>query len=282
MKIFITGASGFLGTSFRRIVKDKGYEVFYLSRSESAPSFIKGDMSRQGEWADELKKNSPDVVINFSWENVADYNNATPEEAMRNFINSLNLFNLSIELGCRKFIQIGTISERSGDMNSFLASKIALRSFGEAISKSCVTQFLWVRPFYIYGPGQRRGALLPSIILTLLENDTLEIRNPLFEQDFIYVDDVTRAVLKIAEKSEEKFQIYEVGAGKTFLIGRLANIAYKQLGFPEKYSEEFLNQSRDGTPVVADTKLISQLGWFPEVDYEKGVELMINYYRNLK
>ncbi|MBI2024342.1 NAD(P)-dependent oxidoreductase [Candidatus Giovannonibacteria bacterium] len=279
MKIFITGSSGFLGKSLLKVLRNSQHEILCLSRKNSASGYIKGDIGNLSAWSQKLKEFCPDAAIHLAWENVANYNATTPEAALGNFINSLNLYRFLGKTGCKKFITMGSVSEHSNNMNPFLASKVALRSFGEGISRDSNTQFLWVRPFYIYGPGQRREALLPTIVSTLLNNGVPEIKNPSLRQDFIYVDDVARAILKIAERSEEKFQIYEIGRGETFLIGQLANIAYRQLGFREKY-EVLSDETGDIKPLVADTNLIRQLDWIPEVDYEKGIKEMIDFYRS--
>lgn len=269
-----------MGSSLLRVSKDTNHKFLLLSRTEEGGRFLKGDIGDDGRWVEEFKKFKPEAVIHLAWENVANYNTTTLDVALKNFHNSLKLYRLSSEIGCKKFIALGSIAEHLGNMNLFLASKVSLRAFGEAISKDSPTQFLWVRPFYIYGPGQRPQALLPSIIVTLINGGTPDIKNPLLEQDFIYVDDVAHSLLIIAEKSDSKFEVYEVGQGKVFSIGGLTNIAYQKLGLKERYNDSKLIPRGEAKPLQANSSLIQSLGWRPETDYEKGIEEMINFYKS--
>ena len=282
MRIFVTGATGFLGSHLIPLLRKRNYELLLLSRNCSGNDFIKGDLGKSASWYRRLKKFKPEVAIHLAWEGVATYQTTPPEVAILNLENSLLLITLLSQSGCRRFVGLGSVTEYSQDVTPFIASKIALRIFGEAISRKYGMQFLWARPFYIYGPGQREAALLPSVIRSLRTGEIPEIKNPAMRQDFIYVGDVARAILVIAEKSKEASAVYEIGQGKSFPIGKLVNTAYKQIGLKARYNPKSLPKGGEKNPLVANMSSLRKLGWGPRTSFEEGIKKMVEFYRRQK
>ena len=279
MRIFVSGATGFLGSHLVPLLRKKKHKLFLLSRSRGGKDFIKGDIGKPNAWYQKLEKFKPEATIHLAWEGVADYQKTPPEVAFLNLENSLELIKLLSKIGCKRFVGLGSVMEYSQNLTPFTASKIALRGFGEALSLASGIQFLWARPFYVYGPGQRPQALLPTIINSLLDGKDPEIKNPMLVQDFIYVDDVAEALLRIAEMGQEETKVYEIGRGKAFPIGTIANIAYKQLGLSEPYDESSVSSGDDVTP-IADIAPLGSLGWMPKTDFKKGISKMIEFYKS--
>lgn len=95
-------------------------------------------------------------------------------------------------------------------------------------------------------------------------------------RDFLYATDVARAFFRAAE-SEEKQEIFNLGAGNPQSVNRLVEL----LGGDVIYIPK-----RPGEPdcTWADiSKLRDRTGWEPKVSFEKGVATMlenIDYWRN--
>jgi uncharacterized protein (TIGR01777 family) len=71
MKIFITGGSGFVGTTLTQKLTDSGHQVTILTRSlkpgqtlPAGASFLEGDPVKKGKWQDEAA--SHDAVVNLA------------------------------------------------------------------------------------------------------------------------------------------------------------------------------------------------------------------------
>lgn len=76
MKIFMTGASGFVGTFLARHLLDRGHEVIGTGRSEAKNSishrgfrFVPADTTRPGEW--QKMPAAADAVLNFAGQSIA-------------------------------------------------------------------------------------------------------------------------------------------------------------------------------------------------------------------
>lgn len=59
--------------------------------------------------------------------------------------------------------------------------------------------FVWVRPFLLFGPGQRAPLFLPQLIRAALENRSIELTAGEQTRDFIFVEDVVEMILRMME-----------------------------------------------------------------------------------
>ena len=70
MKVFITGGTGFVGTTLTQKLAQEGHEVTVLTRSIKTPpalqgiSYAEGDPTQKGRWQEKLA--AQDVVINLA------------------------------------------------------------------------------------------------------------------------------------------------------------------------------------------------------------------------
>lgn len=281
MRLFVTGATGFIGASLVPLLYKEKHKVLCLSRrSISDQNYIKGDLGNINTWRNKVKKFNPNVAIHLAWEGVANYHATTPDVALRNIDNSLQLIRLLGEAGCKRFVALGSATEYAESKTPFSVSKIAFRALGEATANKYGMEFFWATPFYIYGPGQRKEALLPHTITALLRGSIPDIKNPNANQDFIYVEDVANALMLIAEKGRKETSLYQIGSGKAFLVGNLLNIAYGELGLREPYKKQkTAHFGKVLAPQIANIDSLKRLGWRPAVTLAKGIEKTVDYYR---
>ena len=87
MKVFLTGATGFIGTTLVRALADRGDECLVLSRGDRNPwpglpvRLIQGDPAAAGRWEKEV--NGTDAVINLAGERIVDPPHRWSEERKR-------------------------------------------------------------------------------------------------------------------------------------------------------------------------------------------------------
>ncbi len=67
--------------------------------------------------------------------------------------------------------------------------------------------------FYVYGPNQRTGSIIPYIINNIKKNTVPEIKKPEISNDYVFIDDVTEAIFLIIKKNI-KTGVYNLGSGK--------------------------------------------------------------------
>ncbi|PIR92129.1 dTDP-glucose 4,6-dehydratase [Candidatus Falkowbacteria bacterium CG10_big_fil_rev_8_21_14_0_10_44_15] len=135
-----------------------------------------------------------------------------------------------------------------------------------------------------YGPRQHREKLIPLFITNLLQNKPV----PLYGtgqniRDWLYVEDHCRAIDFIIKKGK---------IGETYLIGgkgnkekevtnlelakKLINLLGKDASLIE-YAED--RKGHDFRYAIDDSKLRSELGWQPQVNFDEGLNKTIEWHK---
>lgn len=298
MRIFITGGTGFIGKYVVEELARKNYNILILSREPSVKlfsdfkniSFIKGDLSELHLWKNQLRKFKPDSAVHLAWEGIPDYGE---EISLKNLMNSFALIMALCELGCKKIVGIGSCWEyigHSGKMienmkldsaafNAFITAKTSLYQFASEIIKNYDIQFIWIRPFFVYGPGQKKTSLIPYVINCLKNGKQPIINNLNGGDDFIYVKDIASAITAILRKNNlhSKNIIYNVGSGSLTKIQEILKVIYDFYGVNFRIKK--LQKNNEAKDVYADiSKIKKEIGWRPQTSIQKGIKEMIKYY----
>ena len=61
--------------------------------------------------------------------------------------------------------------------------------------------FNWLRLFYVYGPDQKKGSIIPLIINSIKNKEEIKINYPANINDYIHVDDVAFDITPIHKKN---------------------------------------------------------------------------------
>lgn len=282
MKILLTGSTGFIGCQVLKKLLENGHEVLTMGR-KSAPNEAKhlvADIACWGSFEDRVRKFAPEVCIHAAWINTHDYS----EIACRiNLMAGMNFFNFCFGLdSVKQVIGLGSCLEygdwrgsceesRNPEANSFFTfCKGGLRSYGELHAKEKGKVFQWMRIFYAYGPGQRRSALIPSVIEALSQNLEPEIRNPEAFFDWIHVDDIASGIVRAAETPTSG--TFNLGSGTPVLAKAACELLVNLwAGRPA----ELLPAERVDGFWSDNAKILEQLAWSPAVSLKQGLADLI-------
>lgn len=290
MRIFITGGSGFIGLPTVRQLLHKKHRLLLLSRDpkkmkpmigRGKATFIKGNLSDTRRIARAIQKFKPDAALHMAWEGIPDYG---AEQSMKNVAYGFNLFKMFASAGVQKIIATGSCWEygtNSGKLseeadvkpkNIFSASKIILSVVGAGIAKEYDIQFVWARIFFAYGPRQKQTSLIPCLLNGKKHGEAPNLKNPRGANDFIYIDDVARALVILVEKREpSQFSLYNIGSGALTKVKNIADFIYGK--------KKFIAHG-GGMGFYADiSKIKREIGWVPKVNITDGIRKMIKYYR---
>ena len=137
-----------------------------------------------------------------------------------------------------------------------------------------------LRLFNVYGPRSRTsgayGAVFGVFLAQKLSNKPFTVvgdGNQL--RDFIFVSDVVNAFIESAKSNVEN-DIFNVGTNNPNSINKLIQLLGSDNGVVNL-------PQRKGAPqhTNADISHIkSQLNWYPKVNFENGVEIMLNNIEN--
>ena len=137
-----------------------------------------------------------------------------------------------------------------------------------------------MRPFAIYGPGDREGKLITQTIIKALKKEDVSLTAGEQKRDYIYIDDVVEGCLKAAIYPEAIGQTINLGTGKEYSIKEVVTKCLALMGNPIKprfgvipYRENEMFNLRADT---AKAKEI--LGWVFKVEIEEGLKKMIEWY----
>jgi nucleoside-diphosphate-sugar epimerase len=191
---------------------------------------------------------------------------------------------MAIGSGWEYGVQQGKLSENTTSVpfDAYTAAKHSLNWLGWEIAKENGMDFVWMRLFFVYGPGQRLLALIPSLLASIKAGKKPEIRNPNAKNDFVYVEDVAEAIALAVKKcfprkgADPKHCVYNVGSGK--LTGVIDIVKYICLKYNLKINyKKTAKQPQDKiTTSYADiTKIRKEIGWRPKTSIQEGITLTI-------
>jgi nucleoside-diphosphate-sugar epimerase len=299
MKLLITGASGFIGQHLVKKLIEQGHTILALSRSADLQHvtnntdkliYFQSSLELENSALERIKDFEPDVLIHLAWGKIPDFSFETSFENLQNHILFFrNIFTIN---SLKKIIVTGSCWEYNKKMggckesdicvsgNFFTWAKNSLRDFlqYECLQKN--VNFIWTRVFYVYGPQQRIGSLIPSVIENIRKGLIPELKTPSNANDFIYVDDVAEGLLQFAI-NDITSGIYNLGSGKSMPVIDLVCLIENSLNGNMILSKELLIRttlSNKHTDFWADmTKTFSAIKWKPRTSLALGIEKMINY-----
>jgi len=218
MKILLTGSAGFIGSN---ILKEFKFAKFLtITRSSNDINNIRKSISELNNSDMERIINfNPTVVINSAWSNVGNYdfdNSILNINSQLQFLNSLSKLD-SIE----KFINFGSCWEcemYNGNVmenedfktnNPFLIAKKTIFDFSNLLFPD---KHYWLRIFYIFGPGQKKG-LIKYVTKNILNELKIRVNSPNSILDYLPIKDFLTILSSILSKSINP-GIYNIASDK--------------------------------------------------------------------
>jgi dTDP-glucose 4,6-dehydratase len=98
-------------------------------------------------------------------------------------------------------------------------------------------------------------------------------------REWIHVSDNCRAITAVLEKGLSG-SIYNIGTAQHIRNLDLARILLSELGLDDS-SLEFVSDrpGHDQRYSISSAKIMTELGWSPQIEFEEGLRETINWYR---
>ena len=318
-KVLITGADGFIGSHLTEMLVRKGYEVsaFCLYNSFGTKgwldfidpivkeniNFIFGDVRNFDSISKAIKNN--EFVFHLAALIGIPYSYNSPSSYIDTNINgTLNVLEACRKYNIKKLVHTST-SETYGSaqfvpisekhplvaQSPYAASKIGADQLALSFYKSFSIPVSILRPFNTYGPRQSCRAVIPSIILQILNNNKKISLGSLFPtRDFNFISDTCEAFEEIclSEKTTGKIlnsaSEYEISIGDTAeLIAQIMNSNIEIISEDIRLRPENSEVNR----LFGDSSQLQRLtNWYPKYKgkhgFQRGLEETIEWFSNNK
>lgn len=299
MKVLITGANGFVGSHVARLLVAEGCEVHVLLRESSNRWRIQDILPSLHLWQSDLlafvtvnnylQKIKPELCIHLAWyAEPGKYLNS--QENLNSLQASLNLLSQLAEVGCQRFVGIGTCFEYDLDLGYlsessmikpitlYAATKVALASILQQFAQITEMEMAWIRLFYQYGPMEDERRLIPAIITSLLRDEVVKITKGEQIRDFLHVEDVASAICAVA--NSHLSGIVNVGSGQPITVREIALELGDLLGKTHLINLGALPyRINDPMFICANNKLLKEsTDWLPKYSLTDGLKNTIDWY----
>ncbi len=297
-RVLVTGGSGFVGLPLLEKLVRRGEEVHAIS-TRAAPTAVPGVRWHRLDLADSaavealVARVSPEHLLHLAWYVEHGRFWTAPENVL--WVEySLHLIRAFIRAGGRRAVMLGTCaeydwsaaSEPLREDSSLLApatlygvAKDSLRRLAEAYASSEGVELAWARLFFLYGPREQPGRLVPSAIRSLLRGESVATTSGEQLRDFLHVEDVAGALAALLASSVTGPVDIASGHGTRVreLVGEIAG----QIGAPELVRRGEL-PDRPGEPAMlvgAGFRLREEVGYRPRMSLTEGVADTVRWWR---
>ena len=303
-KVLITGVSGFLGSNLGRELLNQGAEIYSIDNFSyidyeltkkkvsliNEVVIISGDVSKKETW-DKVPIDI-EYIFHLAGPSSITLFKKYPEKCYKETIFGLyNVLEFAKKNNVKKVVYTSTGSLYAGNRmphkedlypigyNLYAAAKIACEALANSYSNN--VKNLGLRVFAGFGPGEERKKDFASVIC-LFARDALEGKKPIVYgdgnqiRDFVYIDDVVKALIRGAEIDETG--IINVGTGKGISFNEIWKTIKDHLGIdidPE-YIGKDVNYVEE---LEADTFKMRKILKINPQPTEEGIPKFIDYLR---
>ena len=166
------------------------------------------------------------------------------------------------------------------------ASKLAGEAYCSAYFHSFQIDTVSLRFGNVYGPGSsRKNSVIAKFIKSALNKETLEIHGSGEQtRDFIYVDDLVRAIIKAANTNSIGGEVFQIATNEETTVSKVSDLIIQECekkGIEGvdvvKTSERVGDVKRNYSDI---TKAQNVLGWKPVVSLQSGICQTLDFYLN--
>jgi dTDP-6-deoxy-L-talose 4-dehydrogenase (NAD+) len=296
MKLFITGATGFIGRAFCRVAIERGHRVLALCRNRNAVlpadvSVVAGSLT-DTPW-EKIKAFAPDAVLHLAWIATPGIYLTSPEnelwlEQSKAWIQQLQRIGVPHIAGTGTCIEYAASGEPLIEHTSpldpvfpYSKAKADLFQWLRERDVSSAKSWTWFRLFYPYGPGEHPNRVISSLISQLTAGKSLALRTPHSIKDYIYIDN---AALAICQCFEERLTgPVNIGTGVGVSILKLARAVATIVDADPSLVQIAETLTHDPTPIViASIDRLRAIGWCPTTTLEEGLQRLHNELRTCR
>lgn len=302
-KAIITGANGFVGTWLTKELTENGAEVYAVIKDENenisdiacldGVKIVYCELSEIKRLYEKINDDI-DCFYHLAWAGSSGALRADYTVQLDNTKWSCDAAYAAKQIGCKKFLAAGTITENIVDhaLNAENVSQnmmygICKKTAHLLLKAYCANiglQFVWMQFSNIYGPGNFSGNLISYTLTELVNGRVPSFSKGTQPYDFVYIKDLVKAAYLLGEKDVQgKAYFLGSGSGRPLCdylsdIPKILDNGYR-VGIGERPEDgiEYEEEWFDISDLSKDT------GFNADFSFEQGISETFkwakNYYR---
>ena len=301
-KILIIGGAGFIGTHLIKFLINKKYIVSSLSlnyipmeKRITKVRYIFLDINKFSQIQKKIKDNYNYVV------NLSGYvtHNKFEQDGYKilenNFSSIINLIKFFSNKKIKKFIQIGS-SDEYGNNNApqdesmrekpnspYALSKVISTYILETFYRTYNLPIVILRPFIVFGPGQKDNRLIPYVIKNCIKNKTFFVSEGKQYRDFCYIEDFVKAIFMIIKSNKLNGEIINISSGKKRTVKSVILQIQKLIKLGKPIYKKDIMRTEENIKLYSNNNKIKNLTkWKPKISFNQGLINTINSYKSEK
>ncbi|HEX3355943.1 MAG TPA: dTDP-glucose 4,6-dehydratase [Tepidisphaeraceae bacterium] len=314
--ILVTGAAGFIGSNFVRMLMQRGEDVKLIALdkltyagnlanledllSDKRLAFVKADICDVAAMTKVFEEHGVREVVHFAAESHVDRSILSSGPFVQtNVVGTQVLLDLAKAKNVEKYLQVSTdevygslpedrpeimfTEETPLQPNSpYSASKAA----GDCLVRSYFHTFhmpvLITRCSNNYGPYHFPEKMIPLFVTNLMEGKKVPLYGDGMNiRDWLYVEDHCEGIWTVLNKGKAG-EVYNIGGNNEIPNRRITEIILKEMGKSWDESVQYVKDrpGHDRRYAIDATKMKRELGWTPKHRFEEAIKTTIAWFKN--
>ena len=284
MRVFLTGSSGFVGSTIASNLTSQGVEVIKIL----SPGRTSNSSSNTITFVDFVENHSkisttePNAFIHCGWAGVAADDRNNPYQ-YQNISDSLRLFEIAINYDFKHFIFIGSQAEYKNTTN-----KINEKTQLEPTSKYGISKLFTYKLldeyqklkrrkilthailFDVYGPNDNPKWIIPTVIHHLKTNTIIELTAGEQIWNYLHVEDVANAISHLLTSTP--LGIVNICSDNNWPLKSFLTIIAARLQKVHLLNFGEINHHSASRSIIGDnTKIKKYTNWCETISFEDGI-----------
>lgn len=316
-RIFITGATGFVGSHIAKHLVEQGANVtaliercdnnsyFSICGLEKKLNIYYGDICNAALIEQIIVEQKVEIIFHIAAVALQDLAYKMPKVTFQvNIVGTYNILDAArLHTDTVKAVLVASSDKVYGDSDVLPYTENTLLQGSNPYDVSKVCQDMLARSFYhsyglpvvvgrfgnIYGPGDNNfNRLIPGAVQKLENGESPVVRHPangVFKRDFLYINDIVNAYMYMLYNIEKEGVVgnaFNFGTGIATDIETVVNkikAIMKREDIPSEIQESEVSEIL--CQQLDATKAFERLGWKAEYSLDKGLAETIDWYRNV-
>lgn len=305
-RIFVTGATGFVGSRLVRALVQNNEDVSILVRNKQLNSRLRDISDKMHIYEGDLQSESlqeiidkvrPTILFHLAAHGALPGENVTIQELIEVNIKSLvRLLSAVKRHKIKLFVNTGSSSEYGikdvpmnetdflCPINDYGVTKAAATLYCQKVALTESLPIVTLRLFSPYGYGDNIKRLIPFVIKKALIHEPISLSSKENVRDFIAIEDVVEAYLQTMRVSVNPGEIFNIGSGKQHsvyaIVSKIVEITKSKSQLQWNTMPKQLRQVEPKIWEADIRKAKKILYWKPSYSLEQGLEIAIAHYKN--